>query len=32
MAVASLLSILHAELPDSVVVTAAPPLDSQRLR
>ena len=31
MAVASLLSILHAELPDSVVVTAAPPLDSQRL-
>ena len=31
MAVASLLSVLHAELPDSVVVTAAPPLDSQRL-
>ena len=31
MAIASLLSVLHAELPDSVVVTAAPPLDSQRL-
>jgi hypothetical protein len=31
MAVASLLSVLHAELPDSVVVTAAAPLDSQRL-
>ena len=31
MAVASLLAVLHAELPDSVVVTAAPPLDSQRL-
>jgi hypothetical protein len=31
MAVASLLAILHAQLPDSVVVTAAPPLDSQRL-
>ena len=31
MAVASLLAVLHAELPDSVVVTAAAPLDSQRL-
>jgi|tagenome__1003787_1003787.scaffolds.fasta_scaffold20959298_2 hypothetical protein len=31
MVAASLLSALHAELPDSVVVTAAPPLDSQRL-
>ena len=31
MAVASLFSVLHAELPDSVVVTAAAPLDSQRL-
>ena len=31
MAVASLLSVLNAELPDSVVVTAAAPLDSQRL-
>ncbi len=31
MAVASLLSVLSAELPDSVVVTAAAPLDSQRL-
>ncbi len=31
MAVASLLSVLHGELPDSVVVTAAAPLDSQRL-
>ena len=31
MAVASLVSVLHAELPDSVVVTAAAPLDSQRL-
>ena len=31
MIAASLLAVLHAELPDSVVVTAAPPLDSQRL-
>src|SRR5438477_4899442 len=31
MAVASLLSVLNAELPDRVVVTAAAPLDSQRL-
>ena len=31
MAVALLLPVLHAELPDNVVVTAAPPLDSQRL-
>ena len=31
MAVSSLLAVLHAELPDSVVVTAAAPLDSQRL-
>ncbi len=31
MAVASLFAVLHAELPDSVVVTAAAPLDSQRL-
>ena len=31
MAVASLLAVLHAELPDSVVVTATAPLDSQRL-
>ena len=31
MAVASLLAVMPAELPDSVVVTAAPPLDSQRL-
>ena len=31
MAAAALLAVLHAELPESVVVTAAPPLDSQRL-
>ena len=31
MAVASLLAVLQGELPDSVVVTAAAPLDSQRL-
>ncbi len=31
MAVASLLAVPQAELPDSVVVTAAAPLDSQRL-
>jgi hypothetical protein len=30
MAVA-VVAVLHAELPDTVVVTAAPPLDSQRL-
>ena len=31
IAVASLFTVLHAELPDTVVVTAAAPLDSQRL-